>query len=292
MNNRDKTSDRMGTSVAGIYSQIFSSLAANESLFPSLPETTIRLRETLDDPDCTISSAAKLLKADPGLSAFIMRIANSVRFMTLFPPKDLESALRRIGLVKTVELAITFTIKTTFTSTSGKLNSLLVDSYRQSTKVAVISYFLAGKVSKLDPSTAMLAGLLQDIGLPIIMLHLIDRPEVFENPQRRATAVDSLAPLVGELILKQWGFRKELIETVCSRKQWLRNPDADADIGDIILISRIHAAIGTPEFRNYPSIIDIPAYHKLPLGTLTPNQSLTILDEAKDELDEISQLLA
>lgn len=281
----------MGTSTTGIYSEIFTSLASNESLFPSLPETTIRLRETLNDPDCNITSAAKLLKADPGLSAFIMRIANSVRFMSLFPPKDLESALRRIGLATTSELATTFAIKAAFTTSSGKLKGLLIDSYRQSTKVSVISYFLAGKVSRLNPSKAMLAGLLQDIALPPILLHLADRPEIFDDPRRRTEAVDSLAPMVGALILKKWGFSKEMIETVRSRKQWMRDSGKKADLGDIILIARIHSLIGTAEFHDCPPIIEIPAYQKLPLGKLTPGKSLMILDEARDELDELSQLL-
>ena len=280
----------MSTSTAGIYSEIYTRLASNEALFPALPETAIRLRESLNDPSCTLASAAKLLNMDPGLSAFIMRIANSVRFMSLFPPKDLESALRRIGLATATELATTFAIKAAFTTSSGELKNLLLDSYRQSTKVAVISYFLAAKISKLDPSKAMLAGLLQDISLPLILLHLSERPEIFNDRKRRIEAVDNLAPMVGVLILKKWDFSKELIEAVRSRKQWMRDSGKKADIGDILLIARIHASIGCDEFSDCPSIIELPVYEKLPLGKLTPDQSLEILEEAKDELEELRLL--
>jgi len=281
----------MSSSAAGIYSEIFTHLASDESLFPVLPETTIRLRETFNDPNCNITSAAKLLNTDPGLSAFIMRIANSVRFMSLFPPKDLESALRRIGLATTAELATTFAIKAAFTTSSIKLKELFINCYRTSTRVAIISYFLAAKVSKLNPSKAMLAGLLQDISIPLILLHLSERPEIFNDPKSRAEAVDNLAPMVGVLILKKWGFSKELIEVVRSRKQWMRDPGKKADLGDILLIARIHSLIGSDEFHDCPSIVDLPAYHKLPLGQLTPDQSLTILEEAKDELEELRLML-
>jgi HD-like signal output (HDOD) protein len=281
----------MSGSTAGIYSEIFTRLASDESLFPSLPETTIQLRQTLNAPNCSIASAAKLLSSDPGLSAFIMRIANSVRFMSLFPPKDLESALRRIGLSATTELATTFAIKAAFTTSSDKLRKLFLDSYRKSTKVAIISYFLAAKVSKLNPSKAMLAGLLQDIALPTILLHLSDRPEIFENPKLRTEAVDKLAPMVGVLILKKWDFSNALIEVVRSRKQWMRDPRSKADLGDILLIARIHALIGSDEFYDCPSILDLPAYQKLPLGKLTPDQSLAILEEAEEELEELRLLM-
>lgn len=277
----------MSHSTAGIYSEIFSRLASNKSLFPALPETTIRLRETLNDPSCTIASAAKLLNTDPGLSAFLLRIANSVRFMSLFPPKDLESALRRIGLTNTMELATTFAVKAAFSTSSGALKELLLDSYRQATRVAVISYFLAAKVSKLNPSKAMLAGLLQDIGLPLILLQLSERPEIFNDRKLRLQAVDHLAPMVGALILNHWGFSKELIEVVHSRKQWMRDSGKKADLGDLLLIARIHALIGRDELSACPALVDLPAYSKLPFGKLTPNQSLEILVEAKDELDEL-----
>ncbi|MCB1850689.1 MAG: HDOD domain-containing protein [Gammaproteobacteria bacterium] len=280
----------MSNGIAGIYSEIYTRLASNKTLFPALPETTIRLRETLNDPNCTIASAAKLLNMDPGLSTFILRIANSVRFMSLFPPKDLEGALRRIGLASATELATTFAIKGAFTTSSGALKSLMVESYRQATRVAIISYFLAAKVSKINPSKAMLAGLLQDIGLPLILLQLYERPEVFNDRKRRLEAVDQLAPMVGALILQHWGFNKEFIEMVRCRKQWQRDTGKKADLGDLLLIARIHASIGHEDFTDCPSIPDIPAFYKFPLGKLTPDQSLEILAEASEELDELQQM--
>ncbi len=188
------------------------------------------------------------------------------------------------------ELATTFAIKAAFTSSSGKLNKLMIESYRQATKVAVVSYFLAAKISRLNPSKAMLAGLLQDIGVPMILLHLSERPEIFNDRKRLAEAVDSLAPMVGVLILTHWGFSEELIETVRSRKQWMRDVSKKADIGDILLVARIHALIGHETFLDCPSIVDLPVYKKLPLGKLTPDQSLEILKEARDELEELRQL--
>lgn len=252
----------------------------------------MRVREILNDQDCKLSEVATLLKADPALTGLIMRVANSARFLSAFPPKDLTTAVKRIGLGTTSELVTTFAIRSAFDTSSKELSSLLLDSYRQSTKIAVLSYFLADKVSKLDPGKAMIAGLMQDIALPPILSCLYKRPEIFNDPKRRAAAVDHLAPMVGVLILKKWGFNKQMIETVRSRKQWMRDPGSKPDLGDIILIARIHSTIGTPEFSQCPPMTEIPAFHKLPLGKLTPNQSLEILEEAKDEIAELNSMLA
>lgn len=277
--------------IAGIYSDIYTSLASDESIFPSLPEITIRLRKTLNDPNCDISTAAKLLKLDPGLSAFILRMANSVHYMTHFPPEDIESALRRIGLGNISRLATTFAIRSSFEATSPVLKKHLIAAYRQATKVSVISYFLAGRFSGFDASKAMLAGLLQDISLPPIMLHLSERPGMLDDPVKRVVAVDKLAPLVGVLILKKWGFDEDLIEVVRSRKQWQRDPGEKADLSDIVLIARLHAMIGTPEFHDSPAFDEIPAFHKLPFGELTPGQSLKMLEDSREELAELSRML-
>lgn len=279
-------------STAGIYSEIYASLASNQSIFPSLPEITIRLRATLNAPSCDIASAAKLLKTDPGLSAFILRVANSVRYMSRVPPKDIESALRRIGLETTSRLATTFALRSSFNASNPVLRNLLIKSYRSATKVSVISYYLAQRFSGFDASKALLAGLLQDIAIPPIMLRLSERPEMLKNQIERTMVVDKLAPLVGVLILKNWGFSDDLIEVVRSRKQWQRDPEEKADLSDIVLIARLHSQMGTPEIKACPPFDEVPAFHKLPLGELTPSQSIKMLEDAKDELADLARLLS
>jgi HD-like signal output (HDOD) protein len=277
--------------VAGVYAEIFASLTANQALFPALPEITIRVRETLGDPDCNINEAAKLLNQDPGLSAFIMRLANSVRYLTRVPPKDLSAALRRIGLPTASQLATSFAIRSSFDTPSPKLKRLLLDAYRKSTRVSVISYFFASQF-RFPPGKAMLGGLLQDIGLPPILQRLAERPEIFDDPVKREAALDELAPMVGVMILKNWGFDEEMIEVVRSRKNWLRDPSEEPDMADIVLIARLHSLIGTAEFADCPPFDQIPAFHKLPFGELTPDQSLKMLDDAREELEQLEQLMA
>lgn len=282
----------MGQSASGIYSEIYSAIVSNQSLFPSLPEITLRLRKMLNDPNCTVSSAAKLLRTDPGLSAFVIRMAGSVRYLTRVPPTDLESAIRRIGLHATSQLATLFSVRATFSSSSPKLRRRMVESYQSATRVSVISTVIAKAVKGFDPDRAMLAGLLQDISLPLILRHLSERPAVFGDDGLCRQAIDRLAPLVGVLILKQWGFDEEMIEVARSRKQWTREGAAKPDLSDVVMIARLHALLGTAEFRDCPSFEELPAFQKLPLGELTPQRSIRMLEEARDEMAELGRLLA
>jgi len=278
-------------SISGIYAEIYSRLATDKSFFPSLPDRALRLRESLNNPNTNVSVAAKILQTDPALSAFVMRVARSARFLSRVPPDDLEGAVRRIGLMSTSQLATTYTIRTVFDSPSPRLRRLLEGAFRDASKVAVISYFLADHVPGFQAGKAMLGGLLQDIAVPPILKILEERPEVFEDPAKRNKAVDQLCPLVGVLILKEWDFDEELIDCVRSRKKWLRDPQPKPDLSDVVLIARLHSMFGTPFMKDCPALVDVPAFKKLSLGELTPQNSLQIMDDSREELDQLQQLL-
>ncbi len=275
---------------SGIYAEIYARIAADTSLFPCVPEKAIKLKEKLQDPNCDVALATQVIKTDPGLAAFLLRTASSVSYLTRVPPQDLESAVRRIGLTDTYNFALTYIARSLFSAPLRRVNTLLRDVYSNATKIAVIGSFLAPYTPAFNAGKAMLAGLLQDIGVPAILSCLAENKALFQDPEKREGAIDELAPLVGVLILKEWGFDEELLEVARSRKDWLRDKQEQPDLADLILIARLHALIGTPAFRDCPPLTDMPAYHKLSLGELSPDNSLQLLEDSRQELREIQRL--
>lgn len=278
-------------STSGIYADIYSSFVSDTNLLPALPEITLTIRQKLRDPNCTNKVAADLLKSDPGLAAFIMRTSNSVRYMLRQPPGDIESAVLRLGLSATLNLATTYATSSMFSVSSPVLKKTLLKSYRNATKVAVISYFLAKKLPGFDPGKAMLAGLLQDIALPPLLTRLKNRPDIFNDKEKLLAAIDELSPLVNSLILELWGFDEEIIDVVRTRKQWHRNEKEELDLSDIVLVARWHSLMGTDEFSACPSFLDMPVFNKLPCGQLEADNSLKLLVESRQEIDELQQTL-
>ncbi len=276
--------------ISGIYAEIYTRIAADTSLFPSVPDKALKLREKLRDPNCDVALAARLVQTDPGLAAFLLRTASSASFMTRVPPQDLESAIRRIGLTDTYNFALTYIARSMFGSSSSRLNAILEQVYSNATKIAVIGYFLSGYTRKFNAGKAMLAGLLQDIGVPVVLSCLAEKMDIYEDLEKREQAIDELAPMVGVLILKEWDFDDEFVEVARSRKDWLRNPQDKPDLADLILIARLHSLIGTSAFRDCPSLTDMPAYHKLSLGELSPDNSLQLLEDSRQELANIESV--
>jgi len=273
----------------GKYEEIFQKVCKNKSLLPAIPDVGVKILSALNHPNGNAKMFAKVIESDMGLSGFILKTSRSLRYMTRLPPKGIEQAVARMGMRETYQLSLTFLSRSVFRSSNKQIEGYIKEAYKFSTKVAVISYFLAGKIKGLVPGDAMLAGLFQDIGVPSILAALEQYPDILQDAQKRKMCIDALAPEVGAMIMKQWGF-DEMIDVVNSRKNWLLDNE-NAGLAELVLIARIHAAIGTAEFNDCPPLFKIPAFLKLNLGELGPDNTLQTLNESKEELAEMEGLL-
>jgi hypothetical protein len=57
-------------------------------------------------------------------------------------------------------------------------------------------------------------------------------------------------------------------------------------------IAHLHGLVQQRSELQLPRIDEIPAFHKLALGQLTPHLSLQVLEEARQQIDELKSLLA
>ena len=271
---------------------LYKEIAKDKSLFPNVPETSIKILNAMEDPNCNNDRVAKIIQLDAGLSAFIVKSASSLRFHTRIPPKDLTSAIRRMGLRESYHLSLAFLSRAAFHTSDKQLKRYLTEAYSLSTQTAVIAFFLAQQQKCFEPGQAMLGGLMQDIGVPAILAAMSKHPELLQDSERRDALVDLLASRVGLMILKIWGFDPEIISVVRNRHQWFRDDHENPDLADLVLIARLHALIGKPAFRQCPPIDSLPAFKKLQLGELGPDSALMLLKESREEIRSIGQLLA
>ncbi len=137
----------------------------------------------------------------------------------------------------------------------------------------------------------MLAGLIHDIGNLAILSYADRFQELEHNEQHLLSAITLLRDEIGAMILKKWQFSEDFVLVAREAEHWMRDPTAEADYCDLVIIAQLHSYVGTQQLAELPRLDQIPGFAKLKLGELTPRMSLKILEKAEGELAQAEALL-
>jgi HD-like signal output (HDOD) protein len=199
-------------------------------------------------------------------------------------------ALTRIGLKASQDIITAFSMKAVFKAKSPIIRRKMQELWAHSSYVASISAFLAHKTPGFDPDRAMLAGLVHDIGIVPILTYADKQPDILKNPKDLIETIRKLRVEIGIQIIRRWDFPNDFEDVIRHAENWKRD-SSKADYSDIVMISQLHSFIGKVDIKKMPKMDELPAYQKLMSGNLNIDQSINILDQAKDEIDYIRQML-
>jgi len=273
-----------------ILEKIEKALKKDEIKIPAMPDIALKVRNAFKDEQYDIMHIARMVQMEAGLAAYVLKVANSPLHRGPIPIKTAKHAICRLGQHSVQNIVLTYTLRSMFETENTALQSVLKTEWQQTTHIAAISAVLAMRCDDIDPDQALLAGLLQEIGtLPLVSwLSTNHNPELnIEDEFKRLCSQYSAQ--IGELILRTWQFDPELVEVARNREKWDRESEATIDLADIVTVARHHYYMS--KRIPCPSIKDVAAFHKLPFKELTPDDSLAILEEAKEEIDELKAML-
>lgn len=264
--------------------QVFSESYLDDELeIPTLPRVAIKLRTAMQK-DIGIAEAVEIIQLDPVISAKLLQVANCPLYLTTTPAKTCFDVVNRIGLHATRNLVISLSIKHTFTQKSPLIAGFLDKIWKRSVYISCISYVLAAITKQIDPEEALLAGLICDIGAVPFLNFAANLPASYYTEQDIAQALPYVAGPVGYTILRNWDFPDEFLEIPRHSTDWMYSEGEHLTLNDIVLLSRMHSKIGTPAMANLPAITSVPAASKLENVSLSPENSLHILYEAKSKI--------
>jgi HD-like signal output (HDOD) protein len=267
-------------------------LDARKFKLSSLPEVAMKIRNMLDSNDVGARQIAEVVNRDPVIAAKIIRAANSPIYFGAAKCESVQSAIVRLGLLTTKQLVIGFTLRDLFDISAPLLKKVMTETWQQSVDVAAISFVLARHTKLYDPEEAMLAGLVSNIGVLSVLNYAKNYPQLLENETLLHQWIDKLKGEVGAMVLENWQFPEEIVEVARGCEDWPRCPTTRADLCDLVLVATLHSYIGKRRHPAPPRLDQVPAYQKLALGKLTPELTLQILVEAKDQIAQARSLLA
>jgi HD-like signal output (HDOD) protein len=228
---------------------IIDDLESDRLPLPTLPEVAIRVRETADDDNASITDVAKIIETDASLSARIVQVGNSALYRGINPAETVQAAAMRMGLNTVRSMATSLVMKQLFQATHPVVDHYLRKAWKQSTDVAALSAVIAKTSTNLESDSALLAGLTHAIGLSPILVKAESDPGLLNNVQELEKLLYDLYPVVGSRILKIWGFSDALIKVPAEHLNIDRNGDnGKVDYVDIVQV----ALLQTLDDDNHP----------------------------------------
>lgn len=274
-----------------LLSSITAALKDGSLELPSLPDIALEVRSAAAERDLGVAALAKVVQQDPGLCAYLIKVSNSAHYRRRTVVATLPTALNRLGIEAVRDLASSYAIKTLFFLKEPLVKSRLADVWRRSVHTAALAHVMASRCG-FSPDQALLAGLLQDIGALPILSELRAYPALLADSVAVEQLLAEFTGKVSGLILNHWQFPHDLVVTGLSREQWLRDKRGPADLADLILVARYHTYLGQPAAKKLPALSGLPAFARLALGELGPEQGLLFLREAREEVEALRQILA
>ncbi|KXS39485.1 MAG: putative signal protein with GGDEF domain [Halomonadaceae bacterium T82-2] len=131
---------------------------------PSLPAVVMRVIEMAGDPEVSLRAVAATLSQDPALAARLLSLANTVLHVGRYPIEDVQQAVQRIGLDRTLSLALGCSL---VCNPRDADEAPFLERYWQRALIsAMVARSLAEALALESRSgSAFTAALLQDIGM-------------------------------------------------------------------------------------------------------------------------------
>jgi len=271
--------------------RLFEAIMSGNINLPSLPEVAHQIQKAFSDDDIDVENIARIVQADPSISAKLIMTANSSLYQGQAQIDTLQNAIVRMGLETTRTLVIAYVVKELFANSSTNARSKMQALWRHSRRVAAFSYILAKQTELFDPEQAQLAGLVHDLGEIAIRQYAQENSELYNNDEKLMHAIRSLRPQITGMLLHKWNFTREMITVGEESEVWFRNPQDTADLCDLVMIAQYHSFIGTPEMSGLPPISKMPAFTKLGFKTEKLPEILAFVKASQTEAEIIERSL-
>ncbi len=266
-----------------------------ELVFPTNVHTSIKLQQALDDPDCGIESAAKLVLTEPLLSARVVAIANSVAYSRFGGGvTNVKTAVTILGFNTLRSIVAAVIIRQlTHAITVPSLREMANQLWEHSAHVAALAHVISRRVSKVDAETALFAGIVHEVGGFYLLSRAEEFPALLEDMSSRPDdIVDELAEspeaVIGRAVLNKLMVPKTVVSAVESLWYGMRVMPPET-LGDTLLLANDLAAISSPLDTRSESTIQQDASEidfAIGDGTLS-----SILEESDEEVRSLTSAL-
>ncbi|HVP37988.1 MAG TPA: HDOD domain-containing protein [Candidatus Saccharimonadales bacterium] len=216
---------------------------------PPLSATVMQLSRLIRDERSSASDFERVIRPDPALTAYLLRLANSAYFGLRGHVQSVRHAITIMGLQRVYGVAASAAISKV---APARLVGYEIDSsvfWLHCTAVAVLAESLAAELHVPAPELTFTAGLLHDLGKLVVgtcvslesselLTRLRDGEVAFVAAERDTLGIDHAE--VGGAVAETWS----LPAAVAAAARWHHRPGAEVPEEHRSLVDLVHAADG------------------------------------------------
>jgi HD-like signal output (HDOD) protein len=196
-------------------------ITSGKLVLPSMPSTAARVLECLESGGHQ-DKAASLLENDPVLALEVLRLANSATFAPRARIESIAHAITLLGASRLRSLLLTASARQVFVSRNRTIRDLTATLWNHSVGVATVARQIAVRAAFPDKEAPYMAGLMHDIGKPIVAIHLLDLERSVSrglqdhwiDPNEWLSIVQDVHRPVGIAVAKHWNLSAEICKAV------------------------------------------------------------------------------
>jgi HD-like signal output (HDOD) protein len=254
--------------VKQVKQEIIEALENDDLVLPTMPEVALQVRDVAEDVNSSISDLTTILGRDAALSARMIKVANSPLIRASAPVSDLNTAVSRLGIDLTSNLALGLAMEQMFQATSDIVDKRMRSCWSKSIEIAASCQVLARHFTNLQPDQALLAGLIHQIGKLPILAFAENNESLLNDSLALGKALSVLHPSLGSYILKMWDFPEELVAVPKNYLLFDRKVDK-VDYADVVQVATLQSYAGSDHPYTKLDWSEISSFERLGLDSST-----------------------
>ncbi len=150
--------------------------------FPTLPTIYSNLMECISNPRSTVNDVAQIVSRDQSAVLKIIKTVNSPLYGINKKVETIKEAVFHLGFNEIKNLIVALSVLTTFSNLKGTKNFSLLEFWKHSVAVGVISKLIGNACGEKNTENYFLAGVIHDIGKLFFVQFFADEyDKVIEN---------------------------------------------------------------------------------------------------------------
>ncbi|MGZ3183057.1 MAG: HDOD domain-containing protein [Telluria sp.] len=271
------------------FGYIAAQAARGEIVFPTSVNAALRLQLALDDPNCHIEEAIRLVLGEPQLAARTVALANSAAFNRSGDAvvTSVRAAVMRIGYSSLQTLVASLVVRQFGARIRDPgLRQKAQQLWEHTAHVAALALVLARRVTFVSPDTALFAGIVHEVGGFYLLSRADEFPGLLEDDTEHWAEL--CEEVVGREVMKRLAIPDPVRGAIEGlRDGWVNMPPST--LLDTLLLANQFAPVHSPLEK---STAEAPEPEESVLDFVVDEDTLgSILEESAAEVKSMSAAL-